>query len=551
MRSRISGIKSVFQNNRWLVHVAVAVAYALACFMVQTISMRQGPFTFPFRVVCLLLVPRRYWAAMAIGELVPVMHLSAAHMQEFGIVWAVLTSMTPIAFAMPAVAWFLQGGGLFPNGRFVDMRRLWCCLVAASLLWALRTYGIAMTARLPNGPYVVPSGAMLMIFANSYLGLLIFVPWVVMVRLLGRKETWRLPAWRTWLSRPWARDALIATLAIIALASLANMFGWVSKLIIVMVLFSPAVWITVKHGWRASVFGSTLVWLAVAWLWTWKVGDVDVQQLRWLVIVLITWLFMFGVRISEQSQQHQQLELTAQDRQRVAKHAVLRSEGRLSQSSQALECTVGMLQLDYNALIDQFVPEQYRAEYRKQAQKLREQVTRLAESLSPSAWRNRGIAAALNETVGGVLYEGGIAYECDASRRSLETLSVVLQAAIYRVSGEAMAVLSESYLCRHIDLTVRTLWRQRTRWVVLRIDSTEDESHIARALQHAQERLRIGAKLGATMHGFEEVRQFVRVFDGTLRMRRFGDGMRVSVLLREGSEIGSRDWKRPIRWLVR
>jgi two-component system, NarL family, sensor histidine kinase FusK len=189
--------------------------------------------------------------------------------------------------------------------------------------------------------------------------------------------------------------------------------------------------------------------------------------------------------------------------------------------------------------------------HRKRGKDLYSKVMSLAESISPSAWRDRGITAVLKETVGGVLFEAGIAYQCDVSRRSLEALSPVIQAAIFRVAGEAMAVLSESYLCAHIDLSVRIFRWQRMRWVARRIDSTEDEAHVARAMQHVQERHRIGAKLGACMQGADEVQRFVRVFDGTLRTRRYSDGMRVSVLLREGPQRGEHERKAPIRWLVK
>ncbi|HTV87032.1 MAG TPA: hypothetical protein VME63_16650 [Dyella sp.] len=532
-------------------HVVMALGYALAYSLVQAVSARQGSFILPLRVACLLLIPRRYWAAMVLGELGPMIYLNLQCVQDFGPTWVVLNSIPGLVFAIPPVVWFLRGGGLFPSNRWVNMQRLWCCLAAASLIWTLRSYGILLAVRLPTGPYVIPSGMALMFFANAYLGLFIWVPWVVMVRLRGRMDTWRVPSWRTWLSRPWARDAAIATLATLVLMGMQHQLDGQGKFIMVMALFLAPIWLTVRHGWRAAVFGCTLVWMAAYSLWTWRVGETDVQELRWLVIVLTTCLYVFGVRISEQSQRNQQLMLTTQARQRVAKDALLRGENRLAQASMALESVVGMLQIDYDHVLDHFVPAEQRERQRKLARHLRTQVMRLAESISPSAWRDRGVVAALNETVGGVLYEAGITYGCDASKRSLETLSQVLQAAIYRITGEAMAVLSESYECARIDLTVRTLWRQRRRWVVLRIDSTEDQAHIARALEHAQERHRVGMKLGASMHDVNEVRQFVRVFDGTLRMRRMGDGMRMSVLLREGPQRGECERKAPIRWRVR
>lgn len=551
MRSRSAWIGSMFQSKHWLVHLAVAAGYALAYSVVRIPSTSHWPFAFPLRVACLLLVPRCYWVAMLVGEFGVLVYFNAERLDDFGLAWVVLSSIPPLLLAMPVVAWFLRGRGLFPDSRFVNIRRLWSCMLASSLLWALATYVILTTVRLPSGAYAIPSGAIVTYFVNTYLVLLVFVPWVVMLRIRGRKNVWRLLPWREWLSISWARDAMMAVLVVVMLACIHHVFNAVNKFIMVTVLFLPAVWLTVKHGWRASVFGSTLALVAIASSWDWRLNNMDVLQMQWQAVFLITCLFMFGVRVSEQSQQHQQLTLTAQARQYVAKQALLRGESRLAQTSEALACVVGMLQMDYNHVLDHFVPPEHRDEQRKLAQQLQTQVMRLAESISPSAWRDRGIAAALNETVGGVLHEAGIAYECDASRRSLETLSQVLQAAIYRVSGEAMAVLSESYLCGHIDLTVRTLWRQRRRWVVLRIDSTEDEKHVARALQHAQERHRVGAKLGASMHSVDEVREFVRVFDGTLRMRRFSDGTRVSVLLQDGPRRMENRRTAPIRWLVK
>jgi hypothetical protein len=551
MRNRIVCLESVIQSRRWLMHVAVAVAYALAHLVLQIVLARQWLFVFPLRVMCLLLVPRRYWAAMVLGELGSMAYLNLELLHDFGPTWVILNSIPGLLFAIPPVAWFLNGGGLFPNSRLVNMRRLWCCLAAVSMIWTLRAYVIALTGHLPTGPYVIPSGTVLKNFTNAYLALFIFVPWVVMVRLLGRRDTWRLPSWRTWLSRQWVRDAAIATLVTLLLVLTQYLFDGAGKFTILMALFFAPIWITVKHGWRAAVFGCTLVWMAIYGLWIWKVGDADVQQLRWLVIALMTALYIFGVRISEQAQQYQQLMLTAEARQRVAKDAVFCSENRMSNASKALEFIGEIIRIDYEDTLDDLVPLEGQKKHRKRGKDLYSKVMSLAESISPSAWRDRGITAVLKETVGGVLFEAGIAYQYDASKRSLEALSPVLQGAIFRVAGEAMAVLTESYLCTNIDLSVRTFWWQRRRWVALRIDSTEDEANIARALQHAEERHRIGAKLGACMRGVEEVHQFVRVFDGTLRMRRYSDGMRVSVLLREGPRRDLHEHRAPIRWLVR
>jgi hypothetical protein len=551
MRNRIVWLGSVIQSKRWLMHIVVAVAYAFVYLAVQIVSTRQWPIAFPLRVMCLLLVPRRYWAAMVVGEIGPMVYLNLECLDNFGPTWVMLNSIPGLLFVIPPVAWFLHGGGLMPNSRLVNMQRLWCCLAAASLIWTLRTQGVLLTVRLPTGPYVIPSGTALKGFTNAYLGLFIFVPWVVMFRLLGRRDTWRIPPWRTWLSRPWVRDAAIATLATLAVVGIHHLLDGVGKFTILMIMFFAPIWITVKHGWRAAVFGCTLVGGAVYGLWTWKVGDADVQQLRWLVIALITALYIFGVRISEQAQQYQQLMLTAEARERVAKDAVFCSENRLSSASKALEFIGEMIRIDYEDTLDDLVPLEGQKRHRKRGKDLYSKVMSLAESISPSAWRDRGITAVLKETVGGVLFEAGIAYQYDASKRSLEALSPVLQGAIFRVTGEAMAMLTESYLCTKIDLSVRTFWWQRRRWLALRIDSIEDEAHIARAMQHAQERHRIGAKLGACMRGVEEVHQFVRVFDGALRMRRYSDGMRVSVLLREGRQRDVRERKASIRWRVR
>jgi glucose-6-phosphate-specific signal transduction histidine kinase len=517
-------------ENRWVRQLAVALGYALVYSVIRPFSTTYWPIVYGLRVACLLLIPRRYWLSLAVGELVPLTYFNAECLNDFGLTWVVLNSIPRIALGMPVVWWFRSKAKLFPSRGLVDIKLLWYCTLALSALWASASYAVLMTVRLPAGPYIIRPGTAFMYLLDIYVTQLAVVPWAIMIRIRGRKEARRIPPLRAWRFSLLTRDTITAVLTLTALAFLHYVADNAIKPIIMTSMFLPAVWLTFKHGWKASVLCGTLSLICACLLTEWK-PDASVQQTQFLMATAVTCLYIFGARISAQWHQHEQVTRDARETQGVAQSALVFGEQRLQQTSQALECMAGILRVDHAHMLERFVPAAEQNEYGKQAQQLQQQVYRLAENIHPSAWRERGLAAALDETIGEVLEDANIAYVCETPGRGLRFLSPALQAAIYRIVCEVVARFSASPASERIHLDIRIGHRDHVRWVALRIRSVENQTSVAHAMLHARERYRVAPKLGASMKSFDELQRLARLFDGKLRRRSITNGIRVSVML--------------------
>lgn len=518
-------------DNRWVRQLGVALGYALIYCAIRLFSTTYWPIVFGLRAACLLLLPRRYGFALVLGELIPLTYLNMECLNDFGIAWVIADSIPPIALGMPVVWWFRDRSKLFPSRNLIDVKLLWGCTIVLTVLWACAKCAVLLIAPWQTGLPGYPTATSLFshlitYFLTYYTTLLAVLPWVIMFRL--RKAGSKPISLQMLLKNPFLQDAAMAVIMLAALTLLHHFVTEPTKLAVVMALFLPAVWLTLKHGWKASVLGGTFSLVGTGFLLKWQADTSTSEHIQlFLIDIAITCLYVFGARISAQSRQH----ALTQDTQNVARSALVFGEQRLQQTSQALECVAGILRLDHAHVLEHYVPEPEQVEYGKQAMHLQQQVYRLAENIHPSAWRERGLAAALDETIGHALEDADITYFCQTPGRGLRFLSPALQTALYRTVCEVVARLSTSPACVCIHLDIRIGRRDDLRWVVLRIRSTESAANVANAALNALERGRMAPKLGASMKSFDELRLLMRLFGGELRRRTVANGVRITALL--------------------
>jgi glucose-6-phosphate-specific signal transduction histidine kinase len=527
MGNRISGFC-------WEKQSGVVLWYGLIYSAIRPFSTTYWPIVFGLRIACLFLLPRRYWFALIVGEAIPLTYFNMECLNDFGIAWVISNSVPPIALGMPVVWWFHDKSKLFPSRNLVDIKLLTCFTLVLSALWACSKYGVFLLEKWPNAANPAYFAPLFSYFITYYITLLAVVPWIVLYRL----NSWKDPAHHSSLQAFW-KSPLVQDMpmALITLAVLALLHHFVTEPVqpaVAMALFLPAVWLTFKHGWKASVLGGTLSLVCTALLLKWRMDFSIPQQTQLLLMAIaITSLYVFGARISAQSRQHALAQDSARETQSVAQSALVFGEQRLQQTSQALECVAGILSLDHAHVLEHYVPGPEQAEYEKQAMHLQQQVHRLAENIHPSAWRQRGLAAALDETIGHALEDADIAYFCQTPGRGLRFLSMALQTALYRTACELVTRLSTSPACACIHLDIRMGLRDNVRWVMLRMRSLESNTNVANATLNALERERIAPKLGASMKTFDDLRRLARIFGGELRRRPAARGVRVTVLLRD------------------
>ena len=542
-------------TNDWLLQLAVAVGYGLLYLAIHPLSTAHWPIHAGVRMACLLLIPYRYWPALYIGEAVSNAYeiLPCANL---GLAWMIVRCTPPFTVAMPVVWWCREKLPPLPSKKFVDIKALLVCGLLLSFAGML--YSSTATA-VANDPTITFSPIYSVgYFLGPYLAIFSVVPWVLMAKLDYkpghlREQLRQIVQGRLFL------DTIALLVPALALLTWMGYAGNESvKQVAPIAMFLPMAWLTLKHGWRAAAVGSPLV-IACISLPIPLENDPDPRTYVTLTFlaIAVTCLFGLGGRISAQLIQEEKERKSALNVQRLAKQNLQLSEQRMRQTSQALEYLAGTLHITNGRLLEQMrriVPNIESHAFYKQAVATQNQVYRLAESMHPVAWRERGLPAALNETIARALDEAGIAYRCQISGRGFTRLAPTVLTATYRTACEAVVYVTSRLACTRVNLTLRGGETHGSRWVVLRVEGVLEETGIASAVYHSEERKRLASKLGASMLDVPEMRDHVRIFDGQLHLRMPAERLQITALLQDAIQEEQRpvaDLAPPLRLWVK
>lgn len=526
-----------FWTNDWLLQLAVAGGYALLYIAIHPLSTAHWPIHAGVRLACLLLIPYRYWPALYIGEALPNAY-EIFPCQDLGPLWIAFRCIPPFTVAMPIVWWCRERMPPFPSKNFVDIKALLVC----GLLVSLGGMSYSSTAlALANDP-TVHFGPMNAVgfFLGPYLANFSLVPWLVMAKLDYRPGKIRELIHQILVSR-----LLLDTVALLVPAFI--ILTWISyqgsdsvKQVAPIAMFLPMAWLTLKHGWRAAAVSGPLAIVSIS-LSIPGADDLDPRTYvaQTFLAIGISCLFALGARISVQLLQEEKERRSSFNVQRVARQSLQLSEQRMRQTSQALEYLAGTLHITNGRLLEQMrriVPNIESHAFYKQAVATQNQVYRLAESMHPVAWRERGLPAALNETVARALDEAGIAYRCEISGRGFTRLAPAVLTATYRTACESVVYVTSRLACTRVNLSLRGGETHGKRWVVLRVTGVLEETGVASAVYHSEERRRLATKLGASMLDIPEIRDHVRIFDGFVHVRMPADRLQITAFLHDAAQ---------------
>jgi glucose-6-phosphate-specific signal transduction histidine kinase len=542
-------------TNDWLLQVGVAVGYGLLYLAIHPFSTAHWPIHAGVRLACLLLIPYRYWPALLIGEALPNAY-TVIPCTDQGLAWIAFRCIPPFAIAMPIVWLCRKKMPPFPSKDVVDIKALLICGLLVSLgSMAYSCTAVALSA--DQSVSLTPLYAA-GFFLGPYLAMFSVVPWVLMVKLDHQPGHVREQFRQIFASRLFL-DAAALLIPALALLSWANEAASDQvRQIIPVAMFLPMAWLTLKHGWRAAAISAPLA-IACISLPISLVNDPDPKTYatQTFLAVTITCLFALGGRISAQLIQEEIDRRSTLNVQRLARQSLQLSEQRMRQTSQALEYLAGTLHITNGRLLDQMrriVPNIESHAFYKQAISTQNQVYRLAESMHPVAWRERGLPAALNETVARALDEAGIAYRCEINGRGFTRLAPAVLTATYRTACEAVVYVTSRLACTRVNLMLRGGETHGKRWVVLRVEGVLEETGVASAVYHSEERRRLASKLGASMLDIPEMRDHVRIFDGMLHMRMPADRLQITTLLHDAMQEEQRplsDLAPPLRLWVK
>jgi len=528
-------------TNEWLLQLGVAVGYGLLYFAIHPFSTAHWPIHAGIRLACLLLIPYRFWPALLIGEALPNAY-GVFPCTDKNLAWIVFRCIPPFAVAMPIVWWCREKLPPFPSKDFIDIKALLVCGVLVALGGTAYSSTAVVLANDPTTPLNFMQAAIF--FLGSYLAILSIVPWVVMTRLDYQPGRIREQIHQVFAGRLLIDTAALVAPVLILLTWVSQGGNEITKQIAPVAMFLPMAWLTLKHGWRAAAVSGPLA-IACISLPISLAADSDPKTYTTeaFLAIGITCLFALGARISVQLMQEEKERQSVLNVQRLARQNLQLSEQRMRQTSQALEYLAGTLHITNGRLLDQMrriVPNIESHAFYKQAVSTQNQVYRLAESMHPVAWRERGLPAALNETVARALDEAGIAYRCEISGRGFTRLAPSVLTATYRTACEAVVYVTSRLACTRVNLKLRGGETHGRRWVVLRIEGVLEETGVASAVYHSEERRRLATKLGASMLDIPEMRDHVCIFNGALHLRMPKDKLRITALLHDAVQEETR-----------
>jgi hypothetical protein len=530
-------------QSSWFRHLAVAIGYAAAYEAVHPFSNVQFAIAAAVRLVFLMCLPYRYWAALLVGDFVTNFLVVYPCLDDQGAAWVAWRSIPPMAASLP-VAWFCRKGlGLFPNEHFVDIKALLTCVLASAL--GNTAYSLIAVSLAHDHPEILTPALGLSFFIGFYFAMLAVVPWVLIARFEYRPGQLRDKVRQALESRLMLEGMTVMLPMTVLLALISHLSDMANPQLVLMMLFLPVAWLTMRHGWRATAFGSTIAILSAAFVLpseAWG-ANVDVVQTELFLAITLTSLFALGARISVQAMEGRDYLHESQSAKYQARQSYMQGEQRMRQTAQALEYLAGTLHVTNGRLLQNIRrvhPHIENETFYKQAVTAHNQVYQLAENLHPLAWRERGLPAALQETIGRALDEAGIAYHCTINGRGFSRMQTAALSAVYRAACEAVVHVASRGTCSSVKLVVRGGETNGSRWIYVCAEGFSDDTSVVRSIHALSDRRRIASKLGAMGMDLGELRDRVRLFDGELRERSGHESLRVAMLFHDPAEARQR-----------
>ncbi|HUW53374.1 MAG TPA: MASE1 domain-containing protein [Rhodanobacter sp.] len=494
----------------------------------------------------LLLTRYRYWPALILGESASLAYLSYMCVGQLGPAWALFNLVPSLVFIAPIVYWARERWHVFAHPRSVDMGALLLCALLVAGVVTLNSLGMMLITKLPPGYPQIQYGELAAKWMlGNYLGVLTITPLVLFVQQEIIHSAW--PE----LGRKLARSRLLRE-SVCILVPVLGFLVWIglyaapdaqTRQIAQIAMFLPVVWLALRHGWHGAALGGTAASLAIIALMPHR-DDHDTLQAEVVIAFVISTMLLMGARIAQLARRAQSEHLGRGLALALAQRNVQAGETQLCMTSQALEQIRETVQSGCMMLMNRrraLHPASDDRSCQSLAGVAQEQLYRLADSLYPLRWQEKGLLAALREgPVPRALDEAGIRYWCDLPP-PLSCLSATLQLAVYRVVCEAVADACRGKNVTEIDIRLRCGEHVSRWWVVVRISLLADPVRLARV--RWDELLPRITRLGSG-RGFHAIEDRAATFEGRARERTLPDGRRISVLLLDPETHGGVEHRR-------
>jgi glucose-6-phosphate-specific signal transduction histidine kinase len=521
--------------NTWWRYVIVAVVYCAGVSLFRQVSISHWLVMCGFDLTVLLLTPYRYWPALFTGEFLQLLVKSIQCFDQFGWLWSTVNLLPTLLVMAPLVYVARERWHVLDRG-YLNMPALLACSLFVAAVMTLDSLVSLSITPLPPG-YVLPGGwggvAGRWLLGN-FIGILTITPIVLAFRNMMVKHPWR-----HWLSRALDSKLLIESIGLVL--PVLGMLIWTglevsphtsTRQIAQVAMFLPVVWLALRHGWQGAAIGGTAASFAVMVLMPERY-DHDTLQSEVLVSFVISSMLLLGGRITSIDRQAAQERMDVRMALALAQRNVHVSEMHLKMTSMALEHIRETVQAGFTLMLGRLRHLQPAIDdtgYRKHALTAQDQITGLAESLYPTAWRVGGLPSALQEgAVAHALRAGGMHYRCDF-RGPIGQLPQSLRVAVYRSTNEAIADVCSRQHASDILVQVRCGVRHGRRWTVA---SVSVHAHPVR-MKHVIWNEVIPKVVRATSSlGWAAIQDRAATFEGRARERMTQRGRRITISFQE------------------
>lgn len=518
----------------WFRHVAIVVAYGIAAALFRQFSLAQWAILAGLRLTVLLLAPYRYWPALIVGESGYYIALGYICASTWGVAWGLVCAIPGIVYVAPVMYWVRKHWPpVARNATYINMGRLLCCALLASVAVTLRDVGLFLVIKNLPADYVVNFRKLALdYFIGNYLGILTVTP----IALLAYQKV----VGKTWfeLRSGMGNSRLLFESSCLVIPVLAFLL-WIgftaqphtpTRQMAQVAMFLPVVWLAFRHGWQGAAIGGAAASCSVMLLMP-ALHDPMTIQAEAVVAFAISTMLIMGARIASLD--------TYAERERIDVHAALAlaqrnvylGEMQLRMTSQALEQIRESVQSGFTMMMGRLRHLQPAIDdrgYQRHAWVAQDQLHRLADSLYPVALRERGLPTALREgALAQMLTEAGLTYSCDL-RGPVSTLSHTLRMTIYRVIWEAVADACMKKNVGDIRVRVRVAERHARRGalVVIRFRNLPAELAFVHWGDLLPRMVRATSGLG-----LRAVQDRAAIFEGRARARPVASGHQISILL--------------------
>lgn len=513
MQGAIRNIGARIPNG--LLQSLVVFGYALSYGLSQRVSFSFWALYAGFRLAALIFLPRRYWLALAVGEVLPLGYLAITCAGRFGVPWAVLTIFpSPVLLAMPIVYVCQLHWRMMTRAGELRMGVLLLCMCLVSALWTVMNTGRMAVTQLPPSYHVDYLTNLAGWFVGNLLGTLTVVPIIAFVRI-----AWQGTPSHARLNK-FAESRLIMETVFLLIPALSLLL-WVSthadsvngREAARMAMFFPVVILALRHGWQGAALGGTLASTSVALTMT-DADALSAIQAETFTAFAITTMLLLGSRISVLNQRDSKERVEVHDALLLARRNIAIGEERLRVAAECLEHIREIIRFGYEGMLShlQHIPTVNHRLYVRHAATTQEQLYRLSDGLYPSGWRDRHLPAMLQQgAIARALDQAGINYWCE-TQGDFSTVSHDVHINIFRLIGECVALACDGMVPTHVRVRVRSYRSFGRVWVGVQLRCWTELDWVA-AIRLDDVRLRLG-RAGLTWHAAEGR---ARTFQGRLR----------------------------------